>query len=209
MEISEPWRMFSARIVDHGITEITGATGKHHFLKIAAGFELPSNNPGYFCVVGERIDGIYHVFHEYQGRLSESARCLRQCAHAWHLDFIATTKTDEATHRLLVDALSLEPPPRLFPHAGQADDIGLITIPESATRSIGSILDGIREMMSTGALVVHPKTCSALLHSIHRPWADLMVSPVMRALCWVIMIFERTRDFEHILQSEPWYGNRQ
>ncbi len=215
-----------AKCHEDGTIAVTGTKGTESFNKIWAGVGWPENAAGYFCALGERVDGRYHALWEKNGGLWELGVAAVEAKDRFLIDCIWVDARDAVATSYLRTLPGLcfheEPPARGSPTAtgagSPAKELGLIErgmtatvvpVPERATANYRSALEKTRGVIMAGNLMIHEANCPKLVYALRQPLEDLLRSPVMKGLVWVITALEdakRSADTE-VSTSDPWYNN--
>ena len=66
----------------------------------------------------------------------------------------------------------------------------VVPVPERATANYRSALERTRGVIMAGNLMIHEANCPKLVYALRQPLEDLLRSPVMKALVWVITALE-------------------
>ncbi|MBM4328571.1 MAG: hypothetical protein FJ118_15575 [Deltaproteobacteria bacterium] len=214
-----------ARYLDNGTIEVSGAVDLVKFNRIWAGIGWPEKEPGCLCVVGERTDNRYHALWEKQGGLVELADAAIEARDRFLIERVLVDPGDELSTSYLRSKPGL-----CFPETREQDStiLGPGNIrPKPAvslnTRSLcvvapvlgrvlenyRSALEKTRAVIMEGRLLIHETNCPGVLYALRQPLEDLLKSPTMKALVWVVTALEMAQgngDLAEISQ-EPWYVN--
>jgi hypothetical protein len=192
-----------ARYECDGMLAVAGLRSVERFSGMWAGVTAPGESPGYFLVVGERSDGLFHCLWEKEARLAELRKTVSRTCSAMLVDCLwlnSREDPDIATFRMALMGTEDEkgsPPPVI---AG---------VPERFRAGFASGLETVREMMREGRLLVFEALCPRLLYEIRRPRAELMTSNVIQTLVLTVGVLEYLRmGCDPGPPEQPWYGNR-
>ncbi|MFC1834696.1 hypothetical protein ACFL2Q_08175 [Thermodesulfobacteriota bacterium] len=213
-----------ARLLQDDTIAVSGMSRILEFNKIWAGLGWPDVGLGYLCVVGEREDGCYHALWEKRGGLWELGEAALEAKERLLVDRIMVDTNDElsASYLRTREGLCYNEDPARVP-AGtppvnpsryervRSKGIETTVAPVLApiVRNYRSALEKTREAIMTGKLFVHEGNCPIMVYTLRQPLEDLLRSPVMRALVWVVTALEIDRgsgDVGDDLQN-PWYKN--
>jgi hypothetical protein len=215
-----------AKYLEDGTIAVTGTKGKESFNRVWAGIGWPENEAGYLCVLGERLDGRYHALWEKNGGLWELGAATIEAKDRFLIDCIwADTRDAVATSYLrTLSGLCFheEPLKERFTSADGVDTRARAwrSIPERITATVlpasdrttgnyRSALENTRGVILAGNLLIHEANCPKLVYALRQPLEDLLRSPVVKGLVWVVTAFEhakRSGDVE-VSTPDPWYGN--
>jgi hypothetical protein len=201
------------RLEPDGTIIVRGSSSERKFSVICGGVGWPEGDPGYFLVVGLREDGRYHCLWEKQGRLWELGEAIREGQSAFLLDCVWADAADKLGMAYLrnLNTVTIERDgagPELKSVLEKVEPAVVVAVRENVTAHFGCALEKIREIMMRGGLLVHEANCPNLIHSLRRPWRDLLQSPVIRALVYVISGLESGKGASNAGRfTEPWYGN--
>jgi hypothetical protein len=70
-------------------------------------------------------------------------------------------------------------------------------------------MEQTRGVIMNGKLLVHEAQCPILVYTLRQPLDEILPSPVMKALVWVITAFEQSQsgDTPDRMDSNTWYSN--
>jgi hypothetical protein len=209
-----------AQHLDDGTIAVAGTARKETFLKMWAGIGWPDQEPGYLCVLGERPDGRYHALWEKTGGLWELGEAAVQVKDRLLIECFWVDARDSvaASYLRTVDGLCFyEPPtPTAFPAGPSApcSSVGVVTaavmpVPEKMINNFRSALEKTRGVIMKGRLLIHEGNCPKLVYTLRQPLDDLLTSPVMKALVWVVTALEQSRGGYGLDApvTESWYRN--
>jgi hypothetical protein len=85
----------------------------------------------------------------------------------------------------------------------------VVAVPERITANFRSALEKTRGVIMAGNLLIHETRCPKLIYTLRQPLDEILKSPVMRALVWVITALEDHKgdDTPPGENPDPWYGN--
>jgi len=85
----------------------------------------------------------------------------------------------------------------------------VVAAPDRITGNFRSALEKTRGVIMAGNLLIHETRCPKLIYTLRQPLDELLKSPVMKALVWVITALEdhKGNDTFQVQETEPWYGN--
>lgn len=212
--------------LEDGLIAVSGARRVETFTRIWAGIGWPDRDSGAICAVGERPDGRYHALWEHTGglwELGEAAvavkdRLLVESIWVDSRDSLATSyfrtlnglcfhessdSDKDSTLGKLFRSLKDRGNERELPTAA------VMPVPDRVTDNFRSALEKTRGTIMKGNLLIHESNCPKLLYIIRQPLEDLLQSPVMRALVWVITALDATKGCHAGEETNmgPWYGN--
>ncbi|MFZ5867830.1 MAG: hypothetical protein ACOYXY_18240 [Thermodesulfobacteriota bacterium] len=214
-----------ARYLDNGSIEVSGAIEVVTFNRIWVGIGWPEKDPGCLCVVGERTDNRYHAIWEKRGGLVELADAAIEAKDRFLIDRILVDPADE-----LSTAYLRNKPGLCFPETEDEDGTILrpgdtrpkVTVSHNSRslcvvapvlsrvlENYRSALEKTRAVIMQGRLLIHETNCPGILYTLRQPLEDLLKSPTMKALVWVVTALESDQgngDLEEANQ-EPWYMN--
>ncbi len=210
---------------DGGIA-VSGAARQEKFKKIWAGIGWPDAKPGHLCVVGERTDGRYHAFWENTGGLTELGDAAIDCKDRFLVESIYVDSRDEvATGYLrtldglcfygergrddLTDTRQDTARPRWPLFRDRTTTATVAAVPDRIVTSYRSALEKTRGVIIRGKLLIHESQCPKLVYTLRQPLDDLLKSPAMKALVWVVTALENASGDPDLadVTSEPWYTN--
>lgn len=209
---------------DDGVIVVSGTVRAERFNRMWAGIGWPESDPGYLCVVGERTDGRYHALWEARGGLWEIGDAAVQAKDRFLLDRIVIDASDELASSYIrtVDGLSrcddealrnmperTACPPRPSLVRAPGTDVVVAAAPKKVTAYYRTALDKTRGVIMNDRLLVHEKNCPRLMYTLRQPLDDLLRSPVMKGLVWVISALETVRAYDDPDEDllGPWYAN--
>ena len=70
----------------------------------------------------------------------------------------------------------------------------VLPVPERATANYRSALEKTRGVIMAGNLMIHEANCPKLVYALRQPLEDLLRSPVMKGLVWVITALEQRKE---------------
>jgi hypothetical protein len=72
-----------------------------------------------------------------------------------------------------------------------------------------SALEKTRGVIMQGRLLIHETNCPGILYTLRQPLEDLLKSPIMKALVWVVTALESAQGNGDLTEAnqEPWYMN--
>lgn len=206
-----------------GTIAVSGTFRIERFARIWAGIGWPELKAGYLCVLGERGDGRYHALWEKRGGLWELGDEILQAKDRFLIECIWIDARDSvaASYVRTLEGLCF------YENAGDHSDDCIVSTPELWTefknrtmtavvspvpaRTLNhyrSALEKVRGLILKGQLIVHEKNCPVLVYSLRQPLDELLTSPVMRALVWVLTALEESKGTQQQQEDgEPWYGN--
>jgi len=215
-----------SKYLEDGTVLVTGTRTRQSFKKIWAGIGWPETEAGYLCVVGERIDGRYHALWEKKGGLWELGaatleakdRLLVDCVWVDARDAVATSylrtlpglcfheKPPDRGARSVRGTDSPSNAPRSIDRENTAT---VVPVPERATANYRSALEKTRGVIMAGNLLIHEAKCPKLVYTLRQPLEDLLRSPVVKALVWVVTALEEAGANAGLKLStlDPWYNN--
>jgi hypothetical protein len=208
-----------ARYLSDGTISIVGTVREENFLKIVAGIGWPDRESGYLCVVGERADGRYHALWEKTGGLWELGEAAVQIKDRLLIECLWVDARDAVASSYLrtVEGLCFyESRARTQPLGDPvaASTLGLVTatvmpVPDKLIGNFRSALEKTRGIIMDGRLLIHESHCPKLVYTLRQPLDDLLQSPVMKALVWVLTALEQGRgvDVPDNQPMEAWYTN--
>lgn len=213
-----------ADLLEDGTIAVSGTIRSERFGKIWAGIGWPDLEPGYLCVVGERVDGRYNALWEKRGGLYEIGRAAVEAKERYLIDRIVVDARDELATSYLrtLPGLCFNKEDReatgrdrafLSTAGGVIRDQGiLVTVVGASERVLTnyrSALDTTRGIIVACRLLVHEPNCPGLLYALRQPLEDLLRSPVMKGIVWLVTALEHARGHETLDegQCDPWYTN--
>jgi hypothetical protein len=215
-----------AKYLEDGTIGVTGTKGKERFNRVWAGIGWPENEAGYLCVLGERADGRYHALWEKSGGLWELGAATVEAKDRFLIDCIWVDTRDGVATSYLRTLPGLcfheEPPKERFTRPTGVDsrakawrsiaDRTTATVRPASDRTTSnyrSALENARGVIMAGNLLIHEANCPKLLYALRQPLEDLLRSPVVKGLVWVLAALEhakRSADVE-VSTPDPWYSN--
>lgn len=210
----------SAEYLEDGTISVAGAARKETFLKIWAGIGWPDREPGYLCVIGERPDGRYHALWEKTGGLSELGDAAVQAKDRLLIEclWVDGRDTVAASYLRTTDGLCFyESPASTRPTAApllshpsfEMVTATVMPVPDMLIGNFRSALEKTRGIIMSGRFLIHEANCPKLVYTLRQPLDDLLKSPVMKALVWVVTALERGRcgASPEELPVDSWYTN--
>jgi hypothetical protein len=84
-----------------------------------------------------------------------------------------------------------------------------VPVPEKILTNYRSALEKTRGLIMAGRLIVHERNCPRLVYTLRQPLEDLLASPVMKGLVWVLSALEDTKGNGGLngMEPQPWYAN--
>lgn len=215
-----------AKYRENGVIEVSGTTRNEDFNRIWAGIGWPDRDAGYICIVGERTDGRYHSLWEKRGGLWELGESALEAKDRFLVDLIwVDTRDDLATSYLrTLDGLCFYENLADKPPAVPASDASplersqfrdrdttatIAPVPEKVLTNYRSALEKARGVIVSGQLLIHEANCPLLGYTLRQPLDELLKSPVMKALVWVLTALEGAKGNGQLdpLLQDPWYAN--
>jgi hypothetical protein len=213
--------MYASYLPD-GSLAVSGVARAERFRRIWAGIGWPDREPGYFGVIGERTDGRYHALWERSGGLWELGDAAKEAKDRFFADCLWVDARDVLATSYLRTLEGL-----CF--AGDAERNGrgdcitqrcprpndsarwatILPVPDRITENYRSALEKTRGVILRGDLFIHETQCPKLLYTIRQPLEDLLRSPVMRAVVWVIaaLVEAGAGNGVSVIEPDAWYGN--
>jgi hypothetical protein len=225
-----------AEYLQDSIIAVSGTVREERFVRIWAGIGWPDRDAGYLCVVGEREDGRYHVLSEFLGGLAELGRAAIEAKdrllveNIWvdGKDAVAASylrtldglcappgaKGDNLPSPPFAKAHNLNPPFTKGGYGGILHDEHtaiVVAVPDRITGNFRSALEKTRGVIMAGNLLIHETRCPKLVYTLRQSLDEILRSPVMKALVWVITSLEdhKGNDIPPEANPDPWYGNLQ
>jgi hypothetical protein len=215
-----------AKCLEDGTIAVTGTKGAESFNKIWAGVGWPENEAGYLCALGERVDRRYHALWEKSGGLWELGVAAVEAKDSFLIDCIWVDARDavatsylrtlpglcfheEPSERGCATATGAGSPAKEPRSIEREMTATVVPVPERATANYRSALEKTRGVIMAGNLMIHEANCPKLVYALRQPLEDLLRSPVMKGLVWVITALEdakRSADTE-VSTSDSWYNN--
>jgi hypothetical protein len=210
-----------AKYLEDGTITVTGTKGKESFNQVWAGLGWPENEAGYLCVIGGRVDGRYHALWEKIGGLWELGTATVEAKDRFLIDCIWVDARDAvgtAYLRTLPGLCFYETPPKRglpaatgthFPAKRGEATATVLPVSERTTNNYRSALEKTRGVIMAGNLLIHEANCPKLVYALRQPLEDLLRSPVVKGLVWVITALEELKGSTdlQVSTSNPWYGN--
>ncbi len=214
-----------AEYLEDGTIAVCGSKSTETFDRIWAGVGWPDRDSGYVCVVGVRTDGPYHCLWEKSGGLWEIGEAIIAAKDLFLIDCVWVDASDELATAYLrtIEGLSfydnkgMKPvsfagagAKRRWPHFRNADTTATIApVPARIVDNYRSALEKTRGVIMAGKLMIHESNCLKLVYTLRQPLQDLLASPVMKALVWVVSALDAANgagplDLE---PSRPWYAS--
>jgi hypothetical protein len=214
-----------ARYLDNGAIEVSGAIEAVTFNRIWAGIGWPEKDPGCLCVVGERTDNRYHALWEKRGGLVELADAAIEAKDRFLIEGILVDPADELSTSYLRNKPGL-----CFPETADQDSTILrprdvrpkppvalnprsmcviAPVLSRVLENYRSALEKTRGVIMQGRLLIHETNCPGILYTLRQPLEDLLKSPIMKALVWVVTALESAQGNGDLTEAnqEPWYMN--
>jgi len=174
--------------------------------------------------VSERPDGRYHALWEKRGGLWELGEAAKEAKDRFLIDRIVVDTRDELATAYIrgVDGLCFygedknsnpltgSPSQPQLDHGSCAKIVAtVVAAPERIVANYRSALERTREVIMTGRLLVHEQNCPRLVYTLRQPLEELLKSPVMKALVWVVTALDDAGRNGPVPEGpfEPWYGN--
>jgi hypothetical protein len=209
---------------ENGTIAVSGAARKQTFNRVWAGIGWPEQDAGYLCVIGDRPDDKYHALWERRGGLWELGdaaleakdRLLAECIWVDARDDLATSylRTREGLCFYENAEIPLRPAePSFAVHGASPGEVKptatVVPVPEKVLSNYRSALEKTRGLIMAGRLIVHERNCPRLVYTLRQPLEDLLASPVMKGLVWVLSALEDTRGNGALngMEPDPWYAN--
>jgi len=210
----------------HGSITVSGRSRSEEFDRIWAGIGWPDDQPGYLCVVGQRTDGRPHCIWEGLGGLWELGEAAVEAKDRFLIDCVWVDTRDAIATAYLRNLNGLcfyETIPPASPDVGldpqtcaesshfRGKDVvtAIAPVPERITANFRSALEIVRGAIVNGRLLIHHTNCPRLLYTLRQPLEELLKSPVMKGLVWVMSALEEagTTVEQDLDTSGPWYEN--
>jgi hypothetical protein len=215
-----------AEYLEDGAIAVIGTKGKQTFNKVWAGIGWPDNEAGYISIVGERADHRYHALWEKTGGLWELGVAAVEAKNRLLVDNIWVDSRDavatsylrtvpglcfheEPPKRALTTVVGTHPPAKASRFTELETTASVMSVPERVTTNYRSALENTRGVIMASKLLIHEQNCPKLVYALRQPLEDLLRSPVMKALVWVLTALEeagRNAGLE-LSASDPWYAN--
>lgn len=211
---------------ENGTVEVSGTARRETFNRVWAGIGWPDHAAGYLCVIGERPDGTYHALWEKRGGLWELGDAALEATDKLLVECIWVDARDDLATSYLrtLEGLCFHDDPRNnwpLPKPGQPiasrpvppSDLKptatVVPVPEKILTNYRSALEKTRGLIIAGRLIVHEPNCPRLVYTLRQPLEDLLTSPVMKGLVWVLTALEDIRGNGTLngVDPEPWYAN--
>ncbi|MEW6533313.1 MAG: hypothetical protein AB1473_20950 [Thermodesulfobacteriota bacterium] len=214
-----------ARYLDNGTIAVSGTWDLVTFNRIWAGIGWPEKEPGYLCVVGERTDNRYHALWEKRGGLLELAEAAIQAKERFLIERILVDSADDLSTSYLrtkpglcfsergdEDGTMLRPGdirPRPAVSLNPRSMCVVAPVLNRVLENYRSALEKTRAVIVQGRLLIHESNCPGLLYALRQPLEDLLKSPAMKALVWVVTALETAQGNGDLVEAsqEPWYMN--
>jgi hypothetical protein len=179
-----------------------GRSGEVRFSRLWAGVGRPETAPAFVCVVGERLDSKYHCVWEKQGALWEVADALVWARRHLMIDVAWMDGRDASAVNYLRSFDDLcEPLPRC------SEPLIIAPLPEEYAANFRTTLEKVRAVIDSGRLFVHDSNCPKITYALRQPVEELVTSPVIKALAWVVCGLEMNSGDCSQPEPAPWYGN--
>jgi len=215
-----------AQYRENGVIEVSGTSRKEDFNRIWAGIGWPDRDTGYICVVGERADSRRHCLWEKRGGLWELGEAALEAKDRLLVELIWVDARDDLATSYLrtldglcfyenpADKPSSQPVSTASPSDTSRSKSGGATaivapVPEKVVTNYRSALEKTRGMILEGRLLIHEGNCPLLGYTLRQPLDELLKSPVMKALVWVLTALEDAKG-NGLLEApsqDPWYAN--
>ncbi|MBI4963363.1 MAG: hypothetical protein HY913_08800 [Desulfomonile tiedjei] len=212
---------------ENGTIEVSGTSRKEGFNRIWAGIGWPDQDTGYICIVGERLEGRYHCLWEKRGGLWELGDAALEARDRFLVDVIWVDARDDLATAYLrtLDGLCFyENPfensssfqPSSNPSSsdrslfrGRDTTATVMAVPDKTLSNYRSALEKTRGLILAGRLLIHEANCPILGYTLRQPLDELLKSPVMKALVWVLTALEDAKGNGLLepIDSDPWYAN--
>lgn len=212
--------------LEDGLIAVSGARRVETFTRIWAGIGWPDRDSGAICAVGERPDGRYHALWEQTGGLWELGEAAVTIKDRLLVESIWVDSRDSLATSYLRTVNGLCFHESSYPDQGanlgtlfrslkdrcseqELPTAAVMPVPDRVTDNFRSALEKTRGTIMQGKLLIHETNCPKLLYIIRQPLEDLLQSPVMRALVWVITALDAAQgcDAAEETTTGPWYGN--
>jgi hypothetical protein len=213
-----------AQHMEDGTIAVSGTTRRELFNRIWAGIGWPERDPGYMCVVGERQDGRCHALWEKRGGLWELGDAALEAKDRFLVesilvdgrDAVATSYLRTLNGLCFFEGAKAQPSPapipvnvpRLTPPFAAGDTTAtVVPVPERVVLNYRSALEKIRGLIVNGRLLIHEANCPRLVYTLRQPLEDLLNSPVMKGLVWVLTALadSAANGNLHLPEPAPWY----
>jgi hypothetical protein len=85
----------------------------------------------------------------------------------------------------------------------------VVAVPDRITSNFRSALEKTRGVIMASQLLIHQTRCPKLIYTLRQPLDEILKSPVMKALVWVITALEDHKENDTPPEDRPvpWYGN--
>ena len=85
----------------------------------------------------------------------------------------------------------------------------VVAVPDRITGNFRSALEKTRGVIMASQLLIHQTRCPKLIYTLRQPLDEILRSPVIKSLVWVITALEdhKGNDTPPRAEQEPWYGN--
>ncbi len=214
-----------AEYLGDGAIAVSGTMHVEKFNRISAAIGWPEAKSGYFCVIGERTDGLYHALWEKQGGLWELGDAAVQAKDRFLVEQIWADARDAVATSYIrtLDGLCFyddseqsdsSVPVSTIPSGwtqfkNQTMTAVVSPVPERVVNHYRSALEKVRGLIMRGSLLIHERNCPIMMYTIRQPLDDLMRSAVMKALVWVLTALEESKGNGRQPEiPELWYTNR-
>lgn len=213
-----------AQQMEDGTIAVSGTTKRKLFHRIWAGIGWPERDLGYVCVVGERQDGRHHALWEKRGGLWELGDAALEAKDRFLVesilvdgrDTVATSYLRTLNGLCFFEAAKTEPSPAHMPgngprltasFAGGETTATVVPVPERIVLNYRSALEKTRGLIVNGRLLIHETNCPRLVYTLRQPLEDLLNSPVMKGLVWVLTALadSAANGNLHLPEPAPWY----
>jgi hypothetical protein len=210
-----------AEYLEDGTIAVIGTKGKENFNKVWAGIGWPENEAGHLCVIGERVDGRYHALWEKIGGLWELGSATVEAKDRFLIDCIWVDASDVVATsylRMLPSLCFYEKPARRGLPTGTGTHAvakrgettaTVVPVSDRTANNYRSALEKTRGVIMAGNVLIHEANCPKLVYALRQPLDDLLRSPVIKGLVWVITALEDAKGSadSELSISEPWYSN--
>lgn len=213
-----------AQFQTDGTIAVSGTTRIETFDRIWAGIGWPDKEPGCICAVGRRLDGRLHALWEKRGGLWEMGEAALEAKNRFLVERVMVDAGDELATSYLrtLDGLCFSEMDEQY----ESNDTtysrlsvdyrtppGALTtvvpVPDRITGHYRSALEKTRGVIIAGRLLVHEANCPKLVYTLRQPLDELIRSPVMKALVWVVAVLDEYGEADSATDavSLPWYAN--
>ncbi len=215
-----------AQYLEDGNIAVSGTSRTETFTRIWAGIGWPDRESGYLCVMGEKPDGRYHALWEKTGGLWELGDAAVHAKDRFLIECFWVDARDSLASSYLrtIDGLCFHEDPipahltavgtpfrrvrdqRIVPEIPTA---AVVPVSDRVIDNFRSALEKTRGVIMKGQILIHEANCPKLVYTIRQPLDDLIHSPTMKALVWVVTALEIAKgcEAEENQRSGPWYTN--